>query len=396
MFKNALLIVTLTRLQFIINDNGIVCTDAFSPSVPTHQHQQRGPRYITESSSLLSTLTLRGNNLRSITVTAAATATSTATTATTTTTTTVFRKSTTKMMMAKYGPQNPPPATPDSSFSSEDEEFLQWERDNESRVSHQRLEFRALLTTLTSPTTPIPPENLPRILSQNVALLLDMRGYEGAALVKEAIEEAEATGDEGTVERVMGAVDYIATFVEEFVGQAKEIDDRYKKLLGRIVRCMAEGGAGGGRDAEAEFDRMMKREKDNFTPGFLRHLEGECRRIASAPRMSPESARMQQTVRLIQTRILEELGEDLGEGALVLSQLLGYDDRNERLAVLSAGLTVRGVDFADELKALTDEALDGFERVPGGVDPHLVQIIKEIDQRIQSYIHEHTEDPGFQ
>jgi hypothetical protein len=65
----------------------------------------------------------------------------------------------------------------------------------------------------------------------------------------------------------------------------------------------------------------------------------------------------------------------------VLGQLLGYDDKAERLAVLDAGLTVRGVEFACELSALTGEALKGFEHVKD-VDPGLVTSIREIDERI--------------
>ncbi len=76
----------------------------------------------------------------------------------------------------------------------------------------------------------------------------------------------------------------------------------------------------------------------------------------------------------------------IGEGAIVLGQLLGYDDRAERLAVLDAGLAVRGIDFAYELAALTEEALDGFKSVTGGADPSLVKTIQEIDDRIRSFI----------
>ena len=78
--------------------------------------------------------------------------------------------------------------------------------------------------------------------------------------------------------------------------------------------------------------------------------------------------------------------KDIGEGALVLGQLMGYDDQMERLAVLEAGLTVRGLDFAKDLAALTGEALEGFQRVPGGVDSDLVQRVQEIDDRLQKYI----------
>lgn len=65
----------------------------------------------------------------------------------------------------------------------------------------------------------------------------------------------------------------------------------------------------------------------------------------------------------------------------MLGQLLGYDSKAERLAVLDAGLTVRGVEFAMELSSLTSEALEGFQTVKD-VDPGLVKSIEEIDERI--------------
>ena len=86
--------------------------------------------------------------------------------------------------------------------------------------------------------------------------------------------------------------------------------------------------------------------------------------------------------------------QGIGEGAIVLGQLLGYDDESERLAVLDAGLAVRGVDFAQELASLTQEALEGFKAVlgegggsgNGGVDPDLIKSVEVIDERIRRYI----------
>lgn len=80
------------------------------------------------------------------------------------------------------------------------------------------------------------------------------------------------------------------------------------------------------------------------------------------------------------------LMKNLGEGALVLGQLIGYDDRAERKAVLEAGLTVRGIEFAKELSSLTKEALDGFQDVPGGVDGELTARVEEIDERVNEFI----------
>jgi len=53
---------------------------------------------------------------------------------------------------------------------------------------------------------------------------------------------------------------------------------------------------------------------------------------------------------------------------------------------------VRGTDFAEELLELTAEALDGFERVPGGADPGLVECIEQIDARVRRYLLEHQEE----
>ena len=272
-----------------------------------------------------------------------------------------------------------------------DQEQEDWERSNDALVARQKKEFASLLTDV------IACENIdlmPGIMTRNIDLILNMRGFEGVSVLRDAIEEAQKTGDEERIVRVTSAVDYILIFAEEFVENAKHVDETNKELLGKIVKEITSGwgegkvrkGARPGMEEEARLDQLFEREKDNFTPGFLRHLEGECRRIASASRLTPESAKMLETLRMIQTRVVEELGQELGEGAVVLGQLLGYDDKSERLAVLDAGLTVRGIDFAKELAELTSEALEGFERVPGGADPELVSIVSEIDERIQHFI----------
>merc|ERR1712194_990825 len=142
---------------------------------------------------------------------------------------------------------------------------------------------------------------------------------------------------------------------------------------------------------ENQLDDLLSQEKEAFTPGFLRHVEGECERISSLKTLSPESAKMLQILRLIQTRVLEELGKGIGEGAIVLGQLLGYDDEAERMAVLDAGLAVRGLEFAREMSALTAEAREGFKAVAasngnGGVDPELVKSVEAVDVRLRSII----------
>jgi hypothetical protein len=222
------------------------------------------------------------------------------------------------------------------------------------------------------PSATTNPDHLPQIFARNLELILSLQGEEGALVVSELVEEAKEEGQE-QFEQTVTLVDIILSFAEDFVQQASEMDGNNKKVLGKIIRAMTSKDIETVRDREEYLDELMEQEKGYFTPGFLRHIDGECERIANAPKMSPESARLMEIMRMIQTRVLEELGKDMGEATLVLGQLMGYDDKNELLGVLDAGLTVRGMDFCQELKALTEEALDGFKRVNGGVDPELVE-----------------------
>jgi len=70
----------------------------------------------------------------------------------------------------------------------------------------------------------------------------------------------------------------------------------------------------------------------------------------------------------------------------LLGQLIGYDDRAERKAVLKGGLIVHGIKFAKELSSLTKGALEGFWGVPGGADGDLTARIEEIDERVNEFV----------
>ena len=250
----------------------------------------------------------------------------------------------------------------------------------------QKKKFRNLIDQILSVTKA---EHIPSLLTKNTKLLLSLEGETAVEIVESILEEASQNGGEEESTRVAEAVDMILNFTEEFVNQSKNMDDYNKKLLGRIIRTMADK-EGSERDREERLDELILKEKENFSRGFLRHLDSECDRIASAPKVTPESARLQEILMVIKTRILEELGKDIGEGALVLGQLIAYEDKNERMAVLEAGLTVRGVPFAIELASLTQEALDGFKNVPS-VDQTLVSRVEEIDQAVKKYIEENSE-----
>lgn len=245
-------------------------------------------------------------------------------------------------------------------------------------------------------------ENLPRICTQNIELLVSMTSRDGVAIINEIMEESRQSNDQALVDNTEAAIQYVVYFVETFVTEAKNVDDNNKALLGEIIKRMI------GRTSltekinlnelpseltrEENLNQFIATHKEQFTPGFLRHLDGECLRIQSAPQSTPESMKLLQIIRLIQARIVEELGQDLGEGAQVLGQLIGYNNKEERLAVLEAGLTARGPAFATDLNALTLEALDGFQKVHNGADPGLVAIIQEINDSIQVFIANHEEN----
>mmetsp|Transcript_26978 Transcript_26978/g.59302 ORF Transcript_26978/g.59302 Transcript_26978/m.59302 type:complete len:371 (+) Transcript_26978:139-1251(+) len=253
-------------------------------------------------------------------------------------------------------------------------------------------------------------EHVPRLLVNNIELILGLQGENGAEIITSILEDAKTEGekedDDGIYTQSLQTIEMILSFAEDFVGQAQEMDGANKMLMGKIMKAMVKlendtsvsGGEGrnlGEQDMaskrEEALDRVMKEEKKNFSSGFLRHIEGECDRIVNQAKTTPESARLLDILRMIQTRVLEELGQDLGEAALVLGQLIGYEKEEELLGVLDAGLTVRGKEFALEMASLTEEALDGLSRVPGGADPDLVKKVRFIDRRLQAFLNETNE-----
>ena len=295
-------------------------------------------------------------------------------------------------MGPRYGPNEDSmqqrKSNEDENDNNVDVEQQEWERAEAARVKRQKQDFRSLIQDVMRATDP---QHVPSIMTKRMDLLLDIRGYEGSKLIEDILKEAEEKGEEHA-NQVMDAIEFILSFTEAFVDNAQTLDDCNKNLLGKIIKTMSKADTAA-RDREELLDSLMEKEKENFTPGFLRHVEGECERIAAAPTMTPESSRLLEILRVIQARVLEELGKDMGEEALVLGQLLGYDNAKERLAVLDAGLTVRGLEFAKGMMALTEEALDGFTRVVGGADPELVERVTEIDARLRGFISQQKAAP---
>jgi hypothetical protein len=297
----------------------------------------------------------------------------------------------------RYGPRDEDllkSASPVDGDDLADEDVQQeWELKEEVRIEDQSTQFQELIEKIIAAEDPV---ILPSIMSQYLdVLMLQMRGFEIVDLMKQTIAKAEnVENDQSEDEReerviaVHAACDYVLEFMDTFVEQARSMDDGYKSLLGDIVKSISSNSSGGSSlTREQQLDEVMTDNKHQFTPGFLRHVEQECQRIATSPNLSLESAKLLETMQMVHVRIMEELGQDLGEGALVLGQLIGYDDEAERLAVLEAGLTVRGNDFAKELSVLTQEALEGFQQVPeGAVDRDLIQRVHGINDRVDSFL----------
>lgn len=248
-------------------------------------------------------------------------------------------------------------------------------------------------------------ENLPRICTQNIDLLVSMQSNDSVSICNQVMDEARMSNDQALIDNTEAAIQYVVYFVETFVAETKSLDMKNKQLLGEIIKHMIGRteltqkieieDLPSEQQREANLNAFLAHNKESFTPVFLRHLDGECQRIQKAPQSTPESLKLYEMLRTIQARIIEELGQDLGEGAQVLGQLIGYDSKDERLAVLEAGLSVRGLDFARELNAMTLEALEGFRNAVAGADPGLVAIVQEINDYIQIFIANNERREGY-
>jgi hypothetical protein len=318
------------------------------------------------------------------------------------------------MAATRYGP--PPLSSPEgqgrSTYNNTGDNRSQ---DKDSSIKKQKHDnFRALIEQVMSITRP---EHLPRLLANNLDVITALQGEEGSQIICNILEEArqqDETAPAAGIDdhndpklplytRTLQVVETILSFAEDFVEQAQEMDNRNKKLLGRIIMAMTrpddfktnksqmEGNRSNERtplSKEEVLDQFMEEEKSCFTPGFLRHIEGECERISGSRKVTPESARLLEIMRVIQARVLEEVGKEMGEATLVLGQIIAYDNEEELLGVLDAGLKVRGREFAIEMRSLTQEALDGFQKVPGGVDNELVDRVTFIDERLHEFLNE--------
>ncbi|GKY93892.1 hypothetical protein MPSEU_000356100 [Mayamaea pseudoterrestris] len=250
------------------------------------------------------------------------------------------------------------------------------------------------------------PQHVPSLLTRHMEFLLSLSPSEMSACLDAirsnvTLQEEVSSQDEVDLQETEQAIDLILSFAQDFCDEAARVYDKHRNLLGRIISAMAvnEIGVTAGSSGsstlpltterrEERLDELLAAERQQLTPGFLRHLSGECERIANAPRTTPDSLRLLETLRTLQARVVDEMGRDLSESAQVIMQLLNYDTKSERLAVLEAGLQVRGIDFAREILTSTEEALKGFDKVGVAADPELVERVQEIHQRTMRFLNE--------
>ena len=361
--------------------------------------------------------------------------------------------------------------------------LLNSNEDEEVRKERLKADFAKLLRTISNSCTDssnnnssiIKPEEIPSLLTQNIDVIMNILSTTRSTHQKEhelgqddinlggeasnilegiiqqvALEDTTITLNDiitgknmseesgRRLDRISDGVDLILEFVENFGLAMKDTNDKYKLLLRQLFESIAPSSSGASPSSsdnimeksssitsssllemEERFDDLLSTNREAYTPGFVRYIDGECIRLesllpqsqgdvtatttvtnattsSSSSSSHEETTKMIQILRVIQTRILDEIGkEHLGEGAIVLGQLLGYDNDNERLAVLDAGLAVRGYDYAIELQELTKNALVDFtemtrnveeEEEGGVVDPELIRRVETINRRIEEYI----------
>jgi hypothetical protein len=286
---------------------------------------------------------------------------------------------------SRYGPQLD---------NGEDDELVPRNRRNGPTAStgtteQIAAEFRQLLDKVMAVKDP---QHIPSILTKNIELILSLSNENGPTIVESILNDAVQTKGEKGAEAIADAVELVLSFAESFVEETALIDKANKEFLGDIIRIVSDKERMGSAREDA-LDDLLKRDKDRITAGFIRHLDGECDRIAAAPKMTKESGRLLEMLRMIQARVLDEIGSDLGEAAKVLNQLVGFDFDEERLAVLDAGLSVQGPAYAYQMLSLTEKSLEGFKRL--GADPVLVDRVKSIDERLRQYLAS-QEDGEFQ
>jgi hypothetical protein len=283
------------------------------------------------------------------------------------------------LQAVRYGPDSrrmDPPSTDvfsnkknSTAIPSEDNNISSDDTKN-SLIASQKQAFERLVEQVMSATDP---QHIPSTLTKNMDLLLSFDDSQQVAthIIQPILHEIRITEGDEAASRAEEAIDVILSCTEDFVKEAALMYDSHRNLLGILIKAISSRD-NTSDDRERALETALRENK--LTAGFVRHVTSECERIANAPKMTPESARLLELMRALQARVLEQLALDLGEAAPALLQILSYDSTTERLAVLQAGWVARGDGFAREIIALTGEALHNFV----DADPELVERTQEV------------------
>jgi len=170
---------------------------------------------------------------------------------------------------------------------------------------------------------PYPKPCLHRIASL-IAVLLSMRGTEGVEVMENVLGEGE--GEDNLDELLVG---HVIDFLEAFVENAADRDKGNKETLKDVLGVMTGKGKGG-KVTEEEVDEWMENNRGRFDACFLKHLDGEVRRVKKAKSTNPQNARTVEILNIIRVRVVEEAGRGLGEDAVVLEQVMSYESEEVR------------------------------------------------------------------
>lgn len=216
---------------------------------------------------------------------------------------------------ARYGP--PPPDFFPTNNNDDDSNTINDQKDQSVSSSSslfvvdEEME-KKFLNLLQQVMTASKPEHIPGLLTRHLDFLFALTQPVLDSVIRKAQKESD---DEQQLQKQMlNAIELVVTFLHDFVEQAQHMDLRHKELLGEIITTMR-------KKDEVELDRFLESKQKQLTPGFLRHIEGECERVANAPKMTKDSSRLLQLLYTIQARVLEELGKVKKEKLKLLSTL---------------------------------------------------------------------------
>ncbi|GMH49000.1 hypothetical protein TrLO_g15505 [Triparma laevis f. longispina] len=272
---------------------------------------------------------------------------------------------------AKYGPFSSVPSE-DSNFMDSDafDKFDEWVGSQGNLKSSRESEFKFVLEELKAfieertgreegEVTVVMDEEMTRgmaeVVSRKVHVLLSMRGVEGVDLMKACIEEA---GEDGGL--TSGLISFIIDFLEEFVSQSASLDSRNTQLLGSLIDFVRSN------NDVAKVEEFFDGNVEELDGNFMAHLSRQEKRLLSSPSATVETAKLLDMFKVIKVLVMDAQGRALSEGgdvAVIVNQLLQYDDDETRVQVMRAGLEARDAEWKQQFFEKIEEVIGETEGI---------------------------------